>query len=342
MQIHSPIDGAIVAERANATEQDIQDAVHTARDAQRAWRGTPLEERAALCTRAVDAMLAMSDDIVPELARQMGRPVRFGAGELRGFEERARHMIEIAPSALAPHHPAPRAGFERWVGRDPLGILLVIAPWNYPFLTAVNSIVPALMAGNAVLLKHASQTLLVGERFQAAFDAAGLPHGLFRHLVLGHDQTAALLASGSVDRVHFTGSVDAGRAIERSAAGTFTGIGLELGGKDPAYVREDADLDHAVENIVDGAFFNSGQSCCGIERVYVARPRFDAFVERAVETTRSYRSAKFACLAIIDRIDGTEYHTVMRLLIIQSVRRLGNVDAPSGTGYSVAPALAVA
>ncbi len=197
-------------------------------------------------------------------------------------------MIEIAPRALAEIPVAEKPGFERFIERVPLGLVFVIAPWNYPFLTAVNSIIPALMAGNAVLLKHASQTLLVGERFQQAFDQAGLPEGLFRNLVMSHDQTAALLRSGLVNQVNFTGSVSGGKAIELAAAGSFSGVGLELGGKDPAYVRADANLDHAIENIVDGAFFNSGQSCCGIERVYVDRSVYDAFLDGAVALTERY------------------------------------------------------
>jgi acyl-CoA reductase-like NAD-dependent aldehyde dehydrogenase len=288
VRIISPVDGSVYAERPLATHEEIHAAVGAARSAQAEWRRTPVTERAAICTAAVAAMNAMGDDIAVELAWQMGRPVRYGAGELRGFTERSTHMIAIAPQALARVEVSPKEGFERYVQRDPLGLVFVVAPWNYPFLTAVNSIVPALMAGNAVLLKHATQTLLVGERFQTAFDRAGLPAGLFRNLVMSHDQTSALLAAGLVDQVNFTGSVSGGKQIERAAAGTFTGIGLELGGKDPAYVRADANLPHAIENIVDGAFFNSGQSCCGIERVYVQRSVFDRFIEGAVATAQQY------------------------------------------------------
>ena len=287
-RIISPIDGSVYAERGVATDAAITPAVAAATAAQAAWRRTPIAERAAICSAAVDAMNTMVDEISVELAWQMGRPVRYGAGELRGFTERARHMIDIAPAALANVTVADKAGFERYIQRDPLGIVFVVAPWNYPFLTAVNSIIPALMAGNAVLLKHATQTLIVGERFQAAFDAAGLPAGLFQNLVMSHDQASALLASGAVDQVNFTGSVGGGQQIERAAAGTFTGVGLELGGKDPAYVRADANLAYAIENIVDGAFFNSGQSCCGIERVYVHRSLFEAFVDGAVALTQQY------------------------------------------------------
>lgn len=282
----SPIDGRVYAERATATDAAIAAALDRARAAQTAWRRVPIAERAKFCLAAVDAMLAMSDDIVPELAWQMGRPIRYGAGELRGFAERARHMIDIAEAALAPIDPGPKDGFHRWIARDPLGLVMVIAPWNYPYLTAVNSVVPALMAGNAVILKHAAQTILVGERFQQAF--AGLPPGLFQTLVLDHAQTAKLIAARSVDQVNFTGSVAGGRAIEAAATGSFIGLGLELGGKDPAYVRADADLANAVENLVDGAFFNSGQSCCGIERIYVHQDLYAKFVAGFVDTTSGY------------------------------------------------------
>ena len=284
----SPIDGRVFAERVAASEAHVASSLTSARAAQREWRRRPIAERTRFCLAAVEAMLAMGEEIPAELAWQMGRPVRYGAGELRGFAERARYMIGIAEEALAPVDPGPKQNFRRWIAREPLGVVLVIAPWNYPYLTAVNSVVPALMAGNAVLLKHAAQTLLVGERFQRAFDAAGLPEGLFQNLVLTHAQTAAILGARGVDQVNFTGSVAGGQAIEAAASGGFLGVGLELGGKDPGYVRADADIAHAVETLVDGAFFNSGQSCCGIERIYVDRGVYGDFVERFVETTKSY------------------------------------------------------
>jgi len=289
VEIITPVDGSVYASRATTTDPEVDAAIDRARVAQREWQITSVEDRQGLIGGFVDAMMAMSDQIVPELAWQMGRPVAYGAGELGGFEERSRHMIDIAVDALADVRPEPIAGFDRYIAREPLGLLLVIAPWNYPFLTAVNSVVPALLAGNAVLLKHASQTLLVGDRFQAAADEAGLPTGLFQNLVLSHAQTSRLLAGGGVDQVNFTGSVEGGRTIERAAAGTFAGVGLELGGKDPAYVRHDADLANAIENIVDGAFFNSGQSCCGIERVYVHQSLFGDFVEGAAEMAGQYQ-----------------------------------------------------
>jgi len=284
----SPVDGRLFAERIAASEARVAASLASARAAQREWRRVSLPDRACFCLAAVEAMLAMSDEIPEELAWQMGRPVRYGAGELRGFEERARYMISIAEQALAPIDPGQKEGFRRWIARDPLGVVMVIAPWNYPYLTAVNSVVPALMAGNAVILKHAAQTLLVGERFQRGFDAADLPRGLFQNLVLTHEQTAAILRERAVDQVNFTGSVTGGKAMEAAASGGFLGVGLELGGKDPGYVRADANLEHAVETLVDGAFFNSGQSCCAIERIYVDRNVYREFVDGFVATTKAY------------------------------------------------------
>jgi acyl-CoA reductase-like NAD-dependent aldehyde dehydrogenase len=284
----SPVDGREVVRRAASSAAEIEASVAAARKAQAEWKRVPVAERGKILSKAVDAMLAMRTEIAPELAWQMGRPVRYGGGELNGFEERARHMIAIAGDALAPLAPEPKQGFRRYVAREPVGIVLTVAPWNYPYLTAVNSVVPALMAGNAVLLKHAAQTLLVGDRFQAAMDSAGLPNGLFRTLTLSHEDTTTLIGSGMVDQICFTGSVAAGKAIERAAAGTFAGVGLELGGKDPAYVRPDVDLKHAIENIVDGAYFNSGQCCCGIERVYVHADVHDKFVDGFADLTKQY------------------------------------------------------
>jgi acyl-CoA reductase-like NAD-dependent aldehyde dehydrogenase len=283
----SPIDGHEVARRPTASAKEIETTLARARTAQSAWARVPIAERGQIMLKFLDAMRAMNGEIVPELARQMGRPVRYG-GELRSLAERVEYMVEIAPAALAPVLPAPKDGFKRAIRRDPLGVIFTIAPWNYPFLTAVNTIVPGLMAGNAVILKAASQTILTGERFQHAMDKAGLPKGLFQNLVLSHEDTARILSGGHVDHVSFTGSVAGGRAIERAAAGTFTSIGLELGGKDPTYVRADAKLDHVIENTVDGAFFNSGQSCCGIERIYVHESIFDRFVTGFVDLTGTY------------------------------------------------------
>ncbi|MQT11361.1 aldehyde dehydrogenase family protein [Segnochrobactrum spirostomi] len=284
----SPIDGSELARRPAASAAAIDAALAGARKAQAAWAAVPIAERSKAVLAFLDAMLAMNQEIVPELAQQMGRPVRYG-GEFRGFEERVRYCVDIAEEALAPVVPTPKEGFRRLIKRTPVGIVFVVAPWNYPYLTAVNTIAPALIAGNAVILKHAAQTILVGERFQAAMDKAGLPKGLFTNLVLSHEDTSRILASGAVNHVNFTGSVAGGKAIEKAAAGTFTSLGLELGGKDPAYVRADANVEFAIENLVDGAFYNSGQCCCGIERIYVHESHYDRFVDGFVALTKQYK-----------------------------------------------------
>lgn len=284
----SPVDGAVFVERPYATSAAIDQSIFMAVTAQREWRAVPLAQRAALCGALVDAFKADPARHAEELARQMGRPVRYGAGELRGFEERARCMIGLAESALADIPLPEKEGFHRFIRRDPVGVLLTIAPWNYPYLTAVNSVIPALLAGNAVLLKHSHQTPLCAERLVEAGLAAGLPEGLFQCLHLSREQTAQLIQRPEIGAVAFTGSVSGGIEIEQAAAGRFIPVGLELGGKDPAYVRADCNLTHAIENVVDGAFFNSGQSCCGIERVYVHADVYDAFIDGAVELTKQY------------------------------------------------------
>jgi acyl-CoA reductase-like NAD-dependent aldehyde dehydrogenase len=285
----TPIDDTLLVERPYASAADIARTVEAAARAQKAWKQTPIGERQKIVSRAVDAFVAKKDIIAEEITRQMGRPLGQSPGEIRGFEERSRYMIEIAPDALADIDPGRKDGFNRFIRREPLGTVFVVAPWNYPYLTSVNAIVPALMAGNAVILKHSAQTPLCADRYAEAFRTAGLPDGLFQTLVLTHDDTSRMIGSPGVDYVAFTGSVAGGHAVMRAAADRFIGTGLELGGNDPAYVRADADLAHAVENLVDGAFFNSGQSCCGIQRVFVDAKLYDRFVEGFVDLTNKYK-----------------------------------------------------
>ncbi len=284
----SPIDGSVVAERSTVSLTEARAALDRARAAQTDWVARPLAERVALVRAGVARLGEANAEIVPELARMMGRPVRYG-GEFGGVSERASHMADIAETALAPLVVEHGTHFERRIQREPHGVVLVIAPWNYPYLTAINTVAPGLIAGNAVVLKPATQTLLVGERMVAAFRAAGVPAAVFQALFLDHDTTERLIASGAFGFVNFTGSVAGGKAIERAAAGTFTGLGLELGGKDPGYVMEDADLDAAVDGLMDGALYNAGQCCCGIERIYVVESMYDSFVEKAAGTAQALR-----------------------------------------------------
>ncbi|HEX6571449.1 MAG TPA: aldehyde dehydrogenase family protein [Steroidobacteraceae bacterium] len=284
----SPIDGSVHVERELATGRTVDETLDRARRALRDWRRVPVESRAAILGRFCEAFERRRDAVAQELAWQMGRPVRYGPNEVRGTLERARHMIAIAPEALADIDVGPKEGFRRFLRREPVGVVFTVAAWNYPYLIAVNSVVPALMAGNVVVLKHSAQTPLCAETFAACFREAGLPEGCFQVLHLSHDDTNRVVGDPRVDFVAFTGSVAGGRAIQRAASARFIGTGLELGGCDPAYVRHDANLPHAVENLVDGAYFNSGQSCCGIQRVYVHEHLYDSFVERWIQLTRNY------------------------------------------------------
>jgi acyl-CoA reductase-like NAD-dependent aldehyde dehydrogenase len=288
LQCVSPVDGSVYVERETANTEAIQQTLTTSTAAQQLWRNIPVAERQALCSKAVDAFVARKADIAEELTWQMGRPISQAPGEVGGFEERARHMIAIAADALADLKPDAKAGFTRYIKREPLGVVFIIAPWNFPYLTSVNAIMPALLAGNSVILKHSAQTPLCAERIQQAFDEAGLPPAVFQHLHLNHADTEAVIQSPSVDYVAFTGSVPGGEMVERAAAGRFIGVGLELGGKDPAYVRKDANLQHAIETVTDGAMFNSGQSCCGIERVYVDAAVYDEFVAGVTTLVTAY------------------------------------------------------
>jgi len=284
----SPIDGSVFAERDTLSFDAALGLAQAARTAQTGWAARPLQDRINLVMAGVAAVGAMNDEIVPELAQMMGRPIRYG-GEFGGFNERASHMAEIAQTALADIAVGEDASFKRYIKRVPHGVVFVVAPWNYPYMTAINTVAPALIAGNTVVLKHATQTLLVGERMAKAFHSAGIPTDVFQNIFLDHDTTSDLIAQRAFDFVNFTGSVGGGKAMERAAAGTFTGIGLELGGKDPGYVMDDADLDAAVETLIDGAMFNSGQCCCGIERIYVHESLFDRFVEKAVAVVNGYK-----------------------------------------------------
>ena len=277
----SPIDGSAYATRTPLSRDAALAAVARARAAQKGWAARPLNERIALVKAGVAELDKIKETLVEELAWQMGRPTRYG-GEFGGVHDRTNYMAEIAADTLAPQVVEDSAGFRRVLAREAVGVVFIVAPWNYPYLTTINTLAPALIAGNTVILKHASQTLMVGERLAEAFHAAGVPAEVFQNVVLDHATTEHLIAQRSFNFVNFTGSVGGGVAMEKAAAGTFTGLGLELGGKDPGYVRVDADLDAAVDGLMDGAMFNAGQCCCGIERIYVHESLYEAFVEKAV------------------------------------------------------------
>jgi acyl-CoA reductase-like NAD-dependent aldehyde dehydrogenase len=285
----SPINNSVYVERPLATAAEIEATVVNAHEAQRRWRSVSIAERAKVLMRFCEEFERRTEEIALELTWQMGRPIRYAPNEVRGTLERARYMIDLAAEALADIDPGAKENFRRFIRREPLGVVLTIAAWNYPYLIAVNSVVPALMAGNSVILKHSAQTPLCAERFAQCLEAAGLPEGVFQALHLSHADTETLVRDPRVDFIAFTGSVAGGHAVQHAAAERFVGLGLELGGCDPVYVRQDADLAHAVENIVDGAYFNSGQSCCGLQRIYVHDRLYDSFVDGFLDLASQYK-----------------------------------------------------
>ncbi|MEH6456572.1 MAG: aldehyde dehydrogenase family protein [Cocleimonas sp.] len=284
----SPVDGSLLAERETLSSQQAFNATVRSKTAQADWAKRSIQERVELVNAAVLKLGEKQEETTLELAKQMGRPVKHG-GEYSGFRFRAETMAALAEKALAPIIVEDSDTFVRRIDRIPLGVVLVVAPWNYPYMSAVNTVVPALIAGNTVILKHSEQTLLVGERIEKAFHDAGIPTDVFQNIFLSHETTSELISSNVFDFVNFTGSVGGGKAMEKAAAGTFTGVGTELGGKDPGYVRADADIDAAVDTLIDGAMYNSGQCCCGIERIYVHESLFDEFIQKATAIVQGYK-----------------------------------------------------
>lgn len=287
LQCVSPVDGSVFVERPLADDAEIAAAITRAQEAAPVWRALSVLDRQAILSSAAEFVASEQDEIALELTWQMGRPTHQARGEINGFSERAHHMTGIAYEALADIEADYLPGFTRFIRREPVGLVFVMAPWNYPYLTAVNAVWPALLAGNTVILKHSHQTPLCAERFAAAFARAGLPDGVFQPLHLSHDGASALMRHEAVGFVAFTGSVAGGHAVQQALAGRFIGAGLELGGKDPAYVRHDADLVHAVSELASGAFYNAGQSCCGIERIYVHESVYEDFTAGLILAARN-------------------------------------------------------
>ncbi len=327
----SPVDGRAI-DRPLADTSTLNHALDAGRLAQRKWRETPLSQRQDILSRAVAHLEEQSDEIAAELTMQIGRPARFAAGEVRGFAERARMMIAMASSALADIPTEPKEGFQRFIRREPLGLVLVLAPWNYPYLCAVNAVWPALLAGNAVLLKHSEHTPTCPERLFDALKEAGLPNGVFDFIHMSHDAVAEAVSDPRVDYVAFTGSVGGGKAVHRAAGGHFKAVGLELGGNDAGYVRADANLDFAAENLADGAFFNSGQSCCGIERILVDQKVYEDFVQKLVVQAKA--------LVVGDpRDENTTMGPVIRTEAAGRIRRVVAAAISAGATPLVDPAL---
>ena len=331
----SPIDGSVWHSEPATAPANVEAAVARCVRQQRDWARRALPDRIAILDRFASILEARQDAYGLELTHQMGRPLSQTPGEIRGAVDRARQMAQIAPAALADIEPDPQSGFRRFIRREALGVVLVLAPWNYPYLTAVNAIIPALMAGNGVVLKHSDQTPRVATHFLECLREAGLPQGVFEVVHIDHDTVARLIGDSRIDHVCFTGSVEGGKAVSRAVAkradrAEFIGLGLELGGKDAAYLRADADVTQAVESLVDGAFFNSGQSCCGVERIYVHHTLWDDVIE-------SYRAGIHAYRLGNPLDPATTIGPVVRARSAQAIRAQVDEALQAGASQLVSP-----
>ena len=285
----TPIDNSVYLERSLSSDDEINDILDKSKKSSILWKNTTINDRIIIINKFIDNLLNLNNEVSKEICWQMGRPITQCGNELRGFEERSRHMVEIAEESLQNIPSRKNNEFDNYIYKSPLGVIFVMAPWNYPIITATNTIVPALLSGNTLLLKHSSQTPMCAELLSKAFENTGLPEGVFQFVHTNHEACKKIIADPRVSHVVFTGSVRGGQEIKKYIGTRFINVGLELGGKDPAYVRSDADINHAIENLVDGALFNSGQSCCGIERIYVDQSIYTKFIEGFKSITENYK-----------------------------------------------------
>ena len=285
----TPIDNSVYLERPLSTQTEIDNVIENSKKSFQSWKNTSIEDRITIINKFIDNLIALKPEVSKEICWQIGRPISQCGNELRGFEERSRHMVKIAKESLRDIPATKNDEFDNYIYKSPLGVIFVMAPWNYPIITATNTIVPALLAGNTIVIKHSSQTPRCAELISQAFENTGLPEGVFQFVHTDHQACEKIIADPRIAHVVFTGSVRGGQEVKKYIGTRFINVGLELGGKDPAYVRSDADLNHAIENLVDGAMFNSGQSCCGIERIYVDQSIYKNFIDGFKTITEQYK-----------------------------------------------------
>ena len=285
----TPIDNSVYLERPLSTQNEIDNVIENSKKSFQSWKSTSIEDRIKIINKFIDNLIALKPEVSKEICWQIGRPISQCGNELRGFEERSRHMVEIAKESLRDIPATKNDEFDNYIYKSPLGVIFVMAPWNYPIITATNTIVPALLAGNTIVIKHSSQTPRCAELISQAFENTGLPEGVFQFVHTDHQACEKIIADPRIAHVVFTGSVRGGQEVKKYIGTRFINVGLELGGKDPAYVCSDADLNHAIENLVDGAMFNSGQSCCGIERIYVDQSIYKDFIDGFKTITEQYK-----------------------------------------------------
>ncbi|OJJ51144.1 hypothetical protein ASPZODRAFT_127166 [Penicilliopsis zonata CBS 506.65] len=290
----SPTTNTTVVTRTGVSPEQLQQIPETAQAAFRSLvSSTTLQQRQEIVARALTLLEKKKDVLARELTEQMGRPIAYTGAEVATALKRAYYLNRVSASVLGEEGIVKgdeENGFKRFIKRQPVGVVLIIFAWNYPYLILVNSLIPALLAGNAVILKPSPQTPTVVEHVAAAFVEAGLPENVIQYFHCGSlTLIETVVRSPLVNHICFTGSVAGGLAVQKAAADRIVSVGLELGGKDPAYVRSDVDAAWAAEEIVDGAIFNSGQSCCAIERVYVHKDIYDTFIAEVKKVLSKYR-----------------------------------------------------
>ncbi len=290
MKILNPADGALIRELADDTPAVVAEKYARARAAQPAWAAVPLDRRLGAIERFKTLIEERKDELARTLTRETGKPIRQSANELGALGGRLGFFLEKTAAALAPEtvlEDAPGGLAER-ITREPLGVVANISAWNYPYFVGSNVFVPALLAGNAVLYKPSEFASLTGLAIGELMHAAGVAPQVFT-VVAGAGAAGAALVAQPLDGVFFTGSYATGARIAAACAPRMVKLQLELGGKDPAYVCEDADPKSAAESLADGAMYNAGQSCCAVERIYVHEAIHDAFVAAFVGTVQGYK-----------------------------------------------------
>lgn len=287
LTVINPATEAVVATLEETTSEGLAHATSRARPAQRQWSKRPLSERKGILADFRDRLLAQRDILAPVLTEEMGKPLAQAQREIEAVVPRIDFFLAHAEAALGAEDvtglepPVDPAVWAERITYEPLGVIANISAWNYPYFVGANVFVPALLLGNAVLYKPSEHATLTGLRLAALLHEAGVPEDVFVPIVGGREVGEALLQQ-PIDGVFFTGSRATGRAVAKVASEKLIPVQLELGGKDPTYVCDDVNLEAAVAVAADGAFYNAGQSCCGIERIYVQSSIADAFLEKLV------------------------------------------------------------
>jgi acyl-CoA reductase-like NAD-dependent aldehyde dehydrogenase len=288
MKIINPATEELIKEVQEDSKASIQEKFEAAKTAQKAWAKVPLKERVACIAKFNELMLANADKIAAELTAEVGKPLDQAKGEINGGVGRSQYFVDNSEKYLADEWAVAEGGTKEKIVYEPLGVIANISAWNYPILVGINVFVPALIGGNAVLYKPSEFSTLTGQNIAEMLWDAGVPKDVFQ-LVIGAKDAGEALLDLPLDGYFFTGSYKTGKYIAERAAGKLVPVGLELGGKDPMYVCDDVDVKAVAASGVEGAFYNNGQSCCAVERIYVHEKVYDEFLEAFVEEAKAMK-----------------------------------------------------